>query len=211
MLFTVLPTLADFQDRLESQFPHTKFVHTEKQVMDVIREDDQWEIITAEHNRAHRALKENFRQIIEEYYFPGIKEKLKYVIVYCKICRENNYQRKPSKINIAETAIPTYPGEILHIDIIITDKQHFLSSIDKFSKFAVMIPISSRSSVDIKVGICQVMSRFRKVKIVVSDYEKAFQSNLISTFLRDHFGVEQFFIPATALINGRKVHKDNLR
>ena len=40
------------------------------------------------------------------------------------------------------------------------------------------------------------MSRFRKVKIVVSDNEKAFQSNLISTFLRDHFGAEQFFIPA---------------
>ena len=115
-----MPTLAEFQDRFVSQFPHTKFVHTEKQVMDVIREDDQWEIITAEHNRAHRALQENFRQIIEEYYFPGTKKDLKYVIGNSKICWENKYQGKPSKVNIAEAPIPTYPGEILHIDIIIT-------------------------------------------------------------------------------------------
>ena len=36
--------------------------------MNLIRAEDQWEIISTKHNRA---LQENTRQIIEEYYFPG--------------------------------------------------------------------------------------------------------------------------------------------
>lgn len=190
-----LPTLADFQDQLVSRFSSTKFIHTEKFVMDVIRQDDQWEIVTNEHNRAHRSLQENFRQIISEYYFPGIKEKLRNIIANCRICKENKYQRKPQKVKMTETPIPGYPGEILHVDIIITDKKHFLSCIDKFSKFAIVIPIASRSSIDIKAALFQIMNRYRKVKIIVSDNEKSLRSNAIGTFLRDYFGTEQFFIP----------------
>lgn len=190
-----LPTLADFQDGLISRFPSTRFIHTEKFVMDVIREDDQWEIVANEHNRAHRSSNENFQQIINEYYFPGIKKKLKYIISNCKICKENKYQRKPQKAVMTETPIPSYPGEILHVDIIITDKQHFLSCVDKFSKFAIVIPIASRSSIDVKMALFQIMNRYRKVRILVSDNEKSLKSGAIAAFLRDHFGTEQFFTP----------------
>lgn len=190
-----LSTLADFQNQLVSRFPSTRFIHTERFVMDVIREDDQLEIVTNEHNRAHRSLQENFQQIIDEYYFPGIKKRLKYIIANCRICKENKYQRKPQKVELAETPIPCYPGEVLHIDIIITDKQHFLTCIDKFSKFAIVIPIASRSSTDIKTALFQIMNRYREVKVIISDNEKSFKSSAVSTFIRDHFKTEQFFIP----------------
>lgn len=190
-----LPTLAEFQDDLLLLFPSTKFVHTEKFVMDVIREDDQWDIVTTEHNRAHRSLQENFRQIINEYYFPGVKKMLKYVITNCKICKENKYQRKPPNVGIAATPIPSYPGEVLHMDILITNKLNFLTCLDKFSKFAIVLPINSRSSIDTKIGLLQVLNRFKGVKTIVSDNERAFCSNALGIFLRDHLDVQQFFVP----------------
>lgn len=193
--------------------------------MDVIREDDQWHIITTEHNRAHRSLQENYEQIINEYYFPGIKKMLKMVIANCKICKD--------------TPIPEYPGHILHIDILITNKSNFLTAIDKFSKFALIVPIASRSAIDIKTALSQILNRFGNVRLIVSDNEKSFKSSLIGTFLRDYYGAEQHFVPpmhsqrnrrlgnkfdkwyvegtieqdlsSTVLINGRKVHKSNLR
>lgn len=139
-------------------------------------------------------MQENFEQIIDEYYFPGIKKRLKIIIANCKICRENKYQRRPAKVEVAPTPIPDYPGQILHMDILITNKSHFLTCIDKFSKFAITIPIASRNGVDVKIALLQVISRFKDVKLVVSDNERSFQSNLISTFLRDHCGAEQFFV-----------------
>lgn len=190
-----LPTLAEIQDRTVSSFPSTKFIHTGKLVMDVTREDDQWNIITTEHNRAHRSVQENFLQIIEDYYFPGIKKMLKSVIANCKICMENKYQRKPCNTEIAPTPIPDFPGQILHIDILITNKANFLTCLDKFSKFATVTPIASRNSLDIKTALLQVLNKFRNVKLVVSDNERAFKSSLIGTTLRDHFGAEQYFVP----------------
>lgn len=190
-----LPTLAEIQDAIVSQFPSAKFLHTEKMVIDIVREDDQLDIVTTEHNRAHRSLRENITQIMEDYYFPGMKKLLKSIIANCKICKENKYQRNPPTPEIGATPLPQYPGEILHVDILITNKHLFLTSIDKFSKFASVIPIASRSILDVKTGLFQALARFRKVRLIVSDNERSLCSNALGTFLRDHFEIEQFFVP----------------
>lgn len=86
-------------------------------------------------------------------------------IVYnCKICLENKYQRKPPKQEIGATPIPSYQGEILHIDLFYTSKQYFLTCIDKFSKFAVIIPVQSRSTIDIKPACLQMLNNFKNTK-----------------------------------------------
>lgn len=190
-----LPTLAQIQNLLLTTFPGVKFVHTEKFVIDLINKHDQLDTIATEHNRAHRSLQENFKQIISEYYFPNIRKALKTIIANCKICLENKYQRKPPNPEIGKTPIPNYPGEILHIDILITDKQNFLTVIDKFSKFAVVKPIASRSTIDIKEALLQTIGLFKNTKTIVSDNERAFGSNTIKTLLRDLFNIKQYFIP----------------
>ena len=190
-----LSVLGEIQNRLISSFPGVKFVHTEKIAIDIPNPDDQVEICATEHNRAHRSEQENFHQISQEYFFPKIRSILKEIISNCKICKENKYQRKPPKPKICKTPIPQYPGEILHIDIFTTDKQHFFTTLDKFSKFAITIPINSRATTDIKSALIQVLSTFQNTKTIVSDNEKAFKSEAIKTFLRDHFGIQQFFVP----------------
>lgn len=108
---------------------------------------------------------------------------------------ENKYQRNPCNNVIAPTPIPEYPGNIFHIDILITNKSNFLTAIDNFSKFAVLVPIASRNAVDIKTALFQILNRFENVKLVVSDNERSFKSSLIGAFLRDYYGAEQHFVP----------------
>lgn len=52
---------------------------------------------------------------------------MKLIITNCKICLENKYQRKPPDPGIGKTPIQKIPGEIHHVDILITGKQLFLT------------------------------------------------------------------------------------
>lgn len=135
-----LSTLAEIQNPILEKFPGVKFVHTQLLVIDLTNKDDQLETVTTEHNRAHRCLSEHLNQISREYYFPGLKKMLKNIIASCKICLENKYQRMPPNPGIGNTPIPNLPGEILHLYIFITNKQHFLTCVDIFSKFAIVKP-----------------------------------------------------------------------
>ena len=111
-----------------------------------------------EHNRGHRAAQENSKQIIKEYYFPRMDRIAKEIVSNCKTCSRAKYQRHPRHHVIEETQIPTYAGEILHVDIYSTDKKYFLTCVDKFSKFAIVQPIQSRTIVDIKIPILQLIN-----------------------------------------------------
>lgn len=187
--------LAEIQNPILKKFPGVKFVYTQKLVIDLFNKNDQLDVVANEHNRAHRNLKENAKQISSTYFFPKIADLLKPIVTNCKICLENKYQRKPPKQEIGKTPIPNYPGEILHIDLFYTGNQHFLTCIDKFSKYAVAHPISSRSTVDIKPALLQILGQFNNTKLIISDNEKAFNSIAIKTILRNYFSIEQFLIP----------------
>jgi len=65
-----LPNLASFQHELISHFPNTQFRYCKNFVQDKTDKNDQIELITAEHNRAHKAVKENVKQVLRDYYFP---------------------------------------------------------------------------------------------------------------------------------------------
>uniref|UniRef100_W8C8G1 RNA-directed DNA polymerase n=1 Tax=Ceratitis capitata TaxID=7213 RepID=W8C8G1_CERCA len=190
-----LETLARIQSLLLSNFPGVKFVHTEKLVIDLIKKEDQIEAATMEHNRAHRSIQENYKQLVSEYFFPEMKKTLTTIAKNCRICMENKYNRHPSKTEVGKTPIPEYPGQILHIDIFSVEKFHFLTCIDKFSKFTITIPIESRSTIDIKSALLIILNKFRKTKLIISDNEKSFQSHTVANLLKDQFQIDQFFIP----------------
>lgn len=61
----------------------------------------------------------------------------KIVINNCVVCNENKYDRHPAKPEIKVTPIPQFPGQIVHLEIFITNNHSVLAPIDKSSKFAV--------------------------------------------------------------------------
>ena len=133
-----LPILAFIQHKLVETFPSTAFRYTKFMVSDIINKNEQNEIVTAEHNRAHRAAQENVKQILQDYFFPKMTKLAIEVATNCKICKTAKYDRHPQKQILGETPIPSHVGEMLHIDIYSTDKKCFLTCIDKFSKFAIV-------------------------------------------------------------------------
>ena len=194
-IYCDLHTLAQLQHFLITNFPSVKFRFTNKFVTDVFNPNDQIEILTNEHNRAHRSVSENTKQVLQDYFFPDIRKKLKVITANCKTCRKAKYQRHPQKQQTGETPVPSYPGQILHIDIYNTDKKFFLTCLDKFSKFAVVKPIASRAIIDIKPALIEILNFFKNTETIVCDNEKSLNSQTIKSFIKNHFGAEIFTTP----------------
>ena len=181
-----LHTLAKIQDTIIRNFPTSKFWYAKLFVIDIFNPDDQKHIMATEHNRAHRAAQENTKQVLKDYYFPKMQKMATEIVSTCKICARAKYDRHPKRHKISETTIPSYVGEILHIDIYSTDKTHFLTCIDKFSKFAIVQPIESRTIHDVKIPILQLINTFPAVKIIYCDNEKSINSTAITTLLHSY-------------------------
>jgi len=75
------------------------------------------------------------------------------IVTNCRTCAKAKYDRHPRKQELGETPVPSRVGEMLHIDIFSTDRKYFLTCIDKFSKFAVVQPIPSRTVEDFKPAL----------------------------------------------------------
>lgn len=89
---------------------------------DITDRNEQIEIISAEHNRAHRAAQENVKQVLRDYYFPKMNNLASEVVTNCKVCTKSKYDRHPQKQKLGVSPISSYAREMLHIDIFSTDK-----------------------------------------------------------------------------------------
>ena len=169
---------------------------------DVMETEEQDTIIKDTHERAHRGIDENYKAIMNKYFFPNAKKKIRIFINLCHICKKAKYDRKPYNITLAETPIPKRPLDILHVDVFFSHNEIFLSAVDKLSKFAMLIPIPSRTIPDVRSAITQIISTYGQPKLIVSDNEPALKSIEIRGFLQQ-LGIEQYFAPSgNSEING---------
>lgn len=184
-----LTVLAHIQDRLKEWFPSTKFWHAPKFVIDITNNTEQKEIIVAEHCRAHRAVQNVVESVLQDYYFPRMAKMVKEVVSNCSICKTSKYVRHPDKEKLGVTPIPSYPGERIHIDIFSTDRKHYVTAIDKFSKFAIVQRVESRGIVDVTPAILQIINTYPNIRSIYCDNEGSFNSFSIRQLL-DSFNIE---------------------
>ena len=178
-----LSVLGKIQNELVNIFPTTRLRFAPKFVSDITNREEQKEIVTTEHNRAHRCVQNVVEAVLRDYYFPRMTKVTKEIVSNCSICKGNKYVRHPVRQLIAATPIPSKPGERLHIDIYSTDSKHFLTCIDKFSKFAVVQEIKSRSIVDITPALLQLFNIFSNVKYIYCDNEASLNSQFIASLV----------------------------
>lgn len=183
------------QQVLLKNFLGVRFVKTRKVAIDITNKDDQEEILINEHNRAHRNAKENCKQITRDYFFPNIRKRLVEITKTCRICLTSKYNRKPQSHIIEETPIPSRPGQILHIDIYITGKISFLTCLDKFSKFALVKRLETRTIPDIKLGLIEIINIFPTVETMICDNEPSLKSETIKTYLENKHSVKLYTVP----------------
>lgn len=184
-----LPILARLQDELVRSFPTTKFWHCKHLVTDVLDSGERREILTAEHNRAHRAAQENIKQVMTDYYFPKMTKLAKEIVLNCKVCSKAKYDRHPKKQELGRTPIPSRAGEMLHVDIFSTDRKLFLTCIDKYSKFAIVHHIVSRTIEDVIPPLLSILNVFPQTKQIYCDNEPSLKSETITSLLLNNFGV----------------------
>jgi len=99
------------------------------------------------------------------------------------------YDRHPKKQEFGETPLPSHTGEMLPIGIFSTDKKFFLTCVDKFCKFAIVQPTSSRFIEDLKPALLQLMNFFPRSKISYCDNDPSLKSHTIVSMLCNNFDV----------------------
>lgn len=184
-----LHTLAFIQHRLVQCFPATKFWHAPNLVIDVTNRDEQREVLVAEHVRAHRGAQNIVETVLKDYYFPKMGKLASEVVNNCGTCMDAKYLRHPIKQKLGLTPIPSRPGERIHIDIFSTDGKFFLTSIDKFSKFALVQQIQSRSLIDVSPALLNLINIYPNVEFIYCDNEATFNSHTVNQLL-SRYGIQ---------------------
>lgn len=172
------------QEAYLQTFVNYKLRITQRMVEDVKNENRIWELISSEHRRAHRNARENKEQLLERYYFPRMNSLITKYTRTCEVCRANKYDRHPVSPELQPTPVPSYPCEILHMDIMEIQNEKFISCIDKFSKFAKLFHIKNKSSLHLRDKVTKVLHYFTVPKILVTDNERSFLSPIIMNFIR---------------------------
>lgn len=131
---------------------------TQKVLIDFKTAEEQNLIIEQTHETAHRGVWENKKQITKRFFFPRMKFKITQFIKLCTMYNKNKYDRHPYKIRLGFTPSAQKPHEIVHIDIFLTPPHIFLSVIDKLSRYGVIIPIISRTIMDVRSGLLKYFS-----------------------------------------------------
>lgn len=172
-----------------------KILLTQKILIDLKTPEEQGHIISNTHETAHRGIWENKQQISKRFYFPKMKYKIQQFIKICEVCNVNKYDRHPYKIRLGCTPNSKKPFEIIHIDVFISESLRFLSVIDKFSRFGILIPIKSRTITDMRKGILKLFSIYGTPGLIVCDNEPALKSAEIRG-LTNNLNVQMHFVPA---------------
>lgn len=196
------------QDIFKQHLSNFKIRITQRVVQDIKNEENIFKIIQDEHKRAHRNFNENKIQILEKYYFPQMKNLIKKYTQTCETCNTNKYDRHPDKPELQKTPIPTYPSEILHIDIMEIKTEKFISCIDKYSKFAKFFHIKNKSVLHLREKLIKILHYFTIPKLLVMDNEKSFVSPIIVDYLKT-LKIESYLTPSQkSEVNGtvERVH-----
>lgn len=178
-----------------SQAKILKVQISQKLLVDLRTAEEQNEIIAKTHDRAHRGGSENYSQIVKQYYFPGMKRQIQRYVNLCETCLENKYERHPYKVTLHKSEIPNKPFETVHIDIFISQPTLFLTAVDKFSRFAIITPIKSRSIPDVRAGLIKLITGYATPKKIICDNEPALKSIEIRSLFQ-RLNIEVNFTPS---------------
>jgi transposase InsO family protein len=177
--------------------------YTQTLLEDITDVDQQNIIIQTEHKRAHRNWKENKSQILKKYYFPRMTALTKETAQTCNTCQIAKYTRHPDKPNLQEVPIPTYPSQIVQMDLFTIEKKWFITYIDCFTKYAMVEPIKNRSRIDIQTPFFNMITKLALPEIVVLDNEPSLKSPVIRSKLEE-YGIKVYETPTgRSEVNGQ--------
>lgn len=179
-------TFRVIQSVYSNYFNHSKIKLVRSTVLlkDVIERDDQEKLVREYHeNWHHRGITESLDHLKRNFYFPNMKHIISTVISNCDTCQRLKYDRNKEQIKLELTETPSKPLEIIHIDVYSIHKEHFLTVLDKFSKFAAVYMLTARTSINLIKSLRHYFSHHGLPKKIVCDNGSEFVSTLFKEFL----------------------------
>lgn len=194
--------IQEIYEKYFSRNKNLKIVIAQNFVKDVQTPEEEESLIEHTHNRAHRGVKENLESLKRDYFFPNMKKKIRRFIDLCTECKSAKYDRKPYKLTFAEVPIARKPFEIIHIDLFISGSNIFLSAVDKFSRFGILVPIKTKAIPDVRKGLIKFFSTYKQPEMIVSDNERALKSVEIRGLLKS-LNIQSYYTPTNrSQLNG---------
>lgn len=174
------------QEKLIEMFSNDnqlEFVKCTMRAQDIEAEVEAVKQISFYHVREslHSGIVETYNQMKYKIYYPKLMELIQIVINQCEICQQVKYDRKPIKAKFFNTETPSNKNEIVHIDTYVIKGNHFLTVIDKFSKFGAAYPLNDRNHLTIIEQLEDHFAKVGKPKKIVADNE--FKAVRIKEFL----------------------------
>lgn len=165
------------KNKITTTFPTCTFVLAQNQLIDVNSVNEQKEIVTQTHKRAHRNFKNNTQEILLTHFWPNIREMCRKETVNCEICLQNKYERHPNKQPIGKTPIPTHVGEYIQMDIFHMNNNIYISTTCKYSKYCYIRKLENK--VNCHEYIEEILSQvYPNAKYLMTDNENIFIGNV---------------------------------
>lgn len=166
-----------------------KFTKCTMRAQDIETEVEAVKQISLYHVREslHSGIIETYNKIKNKIYFPKLMELIQMVINQCDICQQVKYDRHPIKNKFHYTETPSDKNQIIHIDTYVIKGFHFLTIIDKFSKFGAAYSLSDRNHITLIEKIEEHITKIGKPDKIIADNE--FKAIRIKEFLTEQ-GIE---------------------
>lgn len=180
--------LQDLYVKYFSMNKSLKLLKSSIKLKDIIEKNEMLEIIQQEHEQKnHRGISEIFSELKKHYFYPNLQTEIQKFINNCEICNLAKYDRHPLEIPMQVTETPKQFNDIIHIDIWFpVRKRMYLTTLDKFSKYATIHKLEDRNWIAILTAIKERIKFLGKPKKLVSDNETCILHSAVEQFLREH-------------------------
>lgn len=158
-----------------------------KRLEDVRDKDQMLNAIKQEHLRNnHRGINEVYSELKLKLFYPNMRELTHRFINQCEICQLAKFDRNPPKIPFEVSETPKNFNDIVHMDIWHPYRNiMYVSTIDKFSKYATLYKIGDRTWISILQAIKSRIQNLGKMNKLVSDGERCIVHSAVEQFLRE--------------------------
>lgn len=149
---------------------------------DIPNQDELQRIIVDKHEEyVHPGVTSLYEHLKHNIYHKDLKKIISKVTNECETCLECKYDRNPIRAEFKRTEIPNDVNSICHVDTYVNQKQAFVVFIDKFSKFATVYPLETRTTKEL-IDKLKIYFVTKKPRTLVADNE--FKHQNIKEFLR---------------------------
>lgn len=153
---------------------------------DILKEEEQKDIITSYHSETHTGINETYSKLRSEYFWPNMKDMIVHEINTCDLCLQAKYERNPYNVKLGGPLLAKKPFDTIHLDTFTFQNCKFLTIIDSFSKYAQAYYVKDGTGITILNKLRHYFSHHNYPKRIVCDEGREFFNRTLKEYCNMH-------------------------